>query len=169
MARAQIEDGAVIRIDGQPFPVAAAVFIAAKLEGHVGVLKGLAAVAGTQYGAIRRGGIGIGAAGKIHAIGIGRVDGDAFDAHPVEVFVRHPVEQRFPAMGEIVPAVSAADIGAGVAHALGGRVEDDAVHEPAAHHLHALPGVGDGCGALVRHALCRGCAAESGQHRRNPQ
>jgi len=109
VARAQIEDGAVIRIDGQPFPVAAAVFIAAKLEGHVGVLKGLA---GRRNAVWRHPAwwIGIGAAGKIHAIGIGRVDGDAFDAHPVEVFVRHPVEQRFPAMGEIVPAVSAADI-----------------------------------------------------------
>src|ERR1039458_4717781 len=52
VARTQIEDGAVIRIDGQPFPVTAAVFIAAELEGHVGVLESLATVAGAQNGAI---------------------------------------------------------------------------------------------------------------------
>ena len=139
LPRAQIEQVAVVRVHRHPLAVAAAVFVSAEFEGHIGPLERLAAVLRPQDGAIGRARVGISAAGQIQAIGVRGVQRDAFHAHQVEIFVGHPIEQRIPPLGWLVPAVRAAHIGTGVAHALGGGMKDDSVHKSPAHNLHALP------------------------------
>jgi hypothetical protein len=102
--RYEIEDASVAGIDRETLAVAAPVFVAAELEGHVGALEGAATVFRAENGAIGSARVGIGAARQVDPIGVGRIDGDGLDAHQVHILIRHPVQNRLPAMRGVIPA-----------------------------------------------------------------
>jgi len=146
VARAEEQDAAVVGIDRHPLAVAAPRFVAAELDRHVGARERPPLIGRAEDRPVGDLGRRVRPAGEVDLVRVARIDGDALDAHQVEVGVGDPVEQRLPAVCLGVAPVGAADVGAGVEDVLGGRVEHEPVDEPAAHDLDALPGVGDGRG-----------------------
>ena len=96
VARAEIEGAVVVGIDNEAFADGSAVFVAAHLEGHVGLLPGLAAIDGAEDSAVAGEALGVHATGNIDAVWIGGINGDAFAAETIPGFAGGPVGEWDP-------------------------------------------------------------------------
>lgn len=141
-ARTQEKNAAVMRIDREPFAVAAAQFVAAELERQIDPLERVAAVVRTQDRAVAGARGGVGAGGKIDPAGVMRIQRDAVDAAEVGLVGAQPVGQRHPVLRGIVPAVRATDIGARVVQAPLRRMKHQPADVTAPADAHAAERVG---------------------------
>jgi hypothetical protein len=139
---AQVQYPVVVRVDDEPLAHAAAGHVAAELERQRADLPGRPAVGGAQHGAV----VGVPAVGVhacrgVDAVRVHRVGGEADDAVVAPVAPADPVQQGDPPLAALLPAVGAADVGAGVDQVGFGAVEHDAGDEPAAGDLDVAPRV----------------------------
>src|SRR5262249_13364724 len=132
-AGAEIEDAVAIGVDRQALAHRAARHVAADFEGQIRPLKTIAPVGGAEDRAVLiRPFVGVSPGGDVKAVWVYRIGGDAVDAGQVPIVEADPIEQRNPAARALIPAVRAADVGAGVDQVLFGGVEDDARNKAAA-------------------------------------
>lgn len=141
--RAQVEHLVVVRVDREALTHAAARHVAAEFEGEVGLLPRRATVRGAQDRAVP--GVPVvrvSADGRVHLVRVDGVGGERGHARVAPVVPADRIEQRRPGLGALLPAVGAADVGAGVGEVLLAAVEDDAGDEATAVDTGVLPGVG---------------------------
>ena len=141
---AEKEDVAVVGIDLEAFAGAAAIFVSAEFEGEVGAAPGLALVGGIEDGGVFGPGGGVLSDRFVDVVGVGGVGGEGEDAGELGIVAAEGVVERDPGGRGVVPAVGAADIGAGVDQILLGGGEFDAVDETAAGDWGVGPSVGLG-------------------------
>ncbi|MFK4593917.1 hypothetical protein RKD30_000584 [Streptomyces pristinaespiralis] len=128
-------------VDDQSLAGAAAVLVGAEPDRQVGTRPGGSPVVGAQHGAVARPALGVGADGEVEPVGVVRVDGDRLDAEEVVVVPAEAVVERRPGPLAGVPAVGAADVGAGVGEALDAGVEQDTRDEAGAADDDVAPAV----------------------------
>ena len=156
LARPEVEDAGLIGIDGEPLAHRAAVLVAAHLHRHVDRLPGVAAIVRTEDGAVADPRAGVRSRGQVDLVGVDRIGRQALDAEEVRV-APQLIGERDPGLAGRVPAVGAADVGAGVDQPLLDGAEDDAADEAAAENDDVLPVVGRApLQAAARHSLGRG-------------
>lgn len=140
--RAEVQHAVLVRVDREPFAHAAPRHVAAQLERQLGLLPARAPVVGAQHGTVRRVPVvGVRADGRVHLVGVDGVGGEAHHPRVPPVVPADRVKERGPGLRRLLPAVGAADVGAGVGEVLLGAVEDDAGDEAAPVDARVLPGV----------------------------
>src|SRR4029077_5964641 len=131
VARTEIENGGIVRIDGKPFTQSPSGFVPAHPEIDRDDLPcGPAVTAPEDRGFVPV----IGARSRINDVWIDGVGRDAFDAEVISF--RHAVFKRDPSGERRIPAVSAPDIGADVGEAFLGAAEDKARNKSTAADSH---------------------------------
>ena len=141
-AGAQVEDAVLVRIDDEALAHVAAGHVPTGLEGQDRDLPAAAPVPRPEHGpVVGVPGVRVDAGEHVDTVGVHWIRGQAVDTRVAPVVPAHPVQQRDPAAGVLVPAIRAADVGAGV-HEIGlAGVEDDSRHVPAADDLDVAPDV----------------------------
>ena len=157
--REEVDVRAIVRVDKQALAGEAASVVGAELDGQRNDVEVAALVRRDKDGAVAFEGLGIGAGGKVEALRIVRIEPDGLGADVVELRVVEEVSQRRPGLGGWLPAIGAADVGAGIADIAVGGLADNAGDEAAGNNLDIFVVEGDNAGR----ALCeRGARGEKG-------
>src|SRR2546423_1413946 len=152
---AEINDVAVVGVDGEPLAIAPATHVSADFERESGNGPCVALVGALEDGSvvgIPR--IGVSADSGIDGASITGIDSDREDAGVSPVIPVDPVEQRQPSIAAIGAAVEAANIGSRVHQVLHAGVIHDAGDEPASDDPNVVPGIRglpNGAGRQERH------------------